>query len=102
MTSQFSPKVSEILAYSREEALRLSSSSVKPEHLLLGMMRIDNGAVYDVFNRMNIKKEDVKYSLESSGERWHHTFPKHTGSAAQRAGQQHPEVGSTGSPSAAR
>ena len=64
MTSQFSPKVSEILAYSREEALRLSSSSVKPEHLLLGMMRIDNGAVYDVFNRMNIKKEDIKYSLE--------------------------------------
>ena len=65
MTSQFSPKVSEILAYSREEALRLSSSSVKPEHLLLGMMRIDNGAVYDVFNRMNIKKEDVKFSLET-------------------------------------
>ena len=64
MTSQFSPKVSEILAYSREEALRLSSSSVKPEHLLLGMMRINNGAVYDVFNRMNIKKEDIKYSLE--------------------------------------
>ena len=65
MTSQFSPKVSEILAYSREEALRLSSSSVKPEHLLLGMMRIKDGPVCDVFNRMNIKKEDVKFSLET-------------------------------------
>ena len=31
MTSQFSPKVSEILAFSREEAARLASRSVGPE-----------------------------------------------------------------------
>ena len=64
MTSQFSPKVSEILAYSREEALRLSCSSVRPEHLLLGMMRIDNSPVSDVLSRFNIKKEDIKSALE--------------------------------------
>lgn len=39
MTSQFSPKVSEVLAFSREEATRLASRSVGPEHLLLGMLR---------------------------------------------------------------
>ena len=61
MTSQFSPKVSEILAYSREEAVRLSCNSVTPEHLLLGMMRINDGPVYDVFSRLNIKKEDLEY-----------------------------------------
>ena len=38
MTSQFSPKVSEILAFSREEATRLASRSVGPEHLLLGIL----------------------------------------------------------------
>ena len=43
MTSQFSPKVSEILAFSREEATRLASSFVGPEHLLLGMLREKNG-----------------------------------------------------------
>ncbi len=64
MTSQFSPKVSEILAYSREEALRLSCSSVRPEHLLLGMMRIDNSPVSDVLSRFKIKKEDIKSALE--------------------------------------
>ena len=45
MTSQFSPKVSQILAFSREEAARLASRSVGPEHLLLGMMRDKDGIV---------------------------------------------------------
>ena len=49
MTSQFSPKVSEILAYSREEATRLASRSVGPEHLLLGMLKMKNGPVAEVF-----------------------------------------------------
>ena len=65
MTSQFSPKVSEILAYSREEAQRLSCNSVKPEHLLLGMMRINDSPVSEVFSRLNIRKEDIKYALEA-------------------------------------
>ena len=64
MTSQFSPKVSEIRAFSREEAARLSSTSVTPEHLLLGMMRQNDGPVSDVFKRLNINKEDIKFSLE--------------------------------------
>lgn len=64
MTSQFSPKVSEILAFSREEAERLSCSSVSPEHLLLGMMRMNDGPIFDVLRQLNIKKEDIKTSLE--------------------------------------
>ena len=64
MTSQFSPKVSEILAFSREEAQRLFSSNVAPEHLLLGMLRMKEGPVCNIFSRFNIKKEDVKFSLE--------------------------------------
>ena len=79
MTSQFSPKVSEILAYSREEAVRLSCNSVTPEHLLLGMMRINDGPVYDVFSRLNIKKEDIKYALEMQiQEREGFTHPTNT------------------------
>lgn len=65
MTSQFSPKVSEILAYSREEAARLASRSVGPEHLLLGMMRIKEGPVNDVFRRLAINTSNVKRELES-------------------------------------
>ncbi len=65
MTSQFTPKVSEILAYSREEAARLASRSVGPEHLLLGMLRMKEGPVIDVFNRLNLNLSSIKTELEN-------------------------------------
>ena len=64
MTSQFSPKVSEILAFSREEAARLASRSVGPEHLLLGMLRSNDGPVVDLFHRLNLNLQSVKTELE--------------------------------------
>ena len=64
MTSQFSPKVSEILAFSREEAARLASRSVGPEHLLLGMLRSTEGPVIDLFHRLNLNLQSVKTELE--------------------------------------
>ena len=64
MTSQFSPKVSEILAFSREEAARLASRSVGPEHLLLGMLRSNGGPVIDLFHRLNMNLQSVKTELE--------------------------------------
>ncbi len=65
MTSQFSPNVSEVLAFSREEATRLASSSVGPEHLLLAILREKNNNIIDVFNRLGINIESVKENLES-------------------------------------
>jgi len=64
VTSQFSQKVSEILAFSREEASRLASRSVGPEHLLLGLMRMKDGPVINVFNRLDINMQAVKTELE--------------------------------------
>jgi len=65
LTSQFSPKVSEILAYSREEATRLASRSVGPEHLLLGLMRMKDGPVQHLFQRLDINPQTVKTELEN-------------------------------------
>ena len=64
MTTQFSPKLSEILAFSREEAARLASRSVGPEHLLLGILRSKEGPVIDLFNRLNMNLQAVKTELE--------------------------------------
>jgi ATP-dependent Clp protease ATP-binding subunit ClpC len=64
MTSQFSPKVSEILAFSREEATRLASRSVGPEHLLLGIIRERNGLIIDLFRRLDVNIDAVKEELE--------------------------------------
>ena len=65
MTSQFSPKVSEILAFSREEATRLASRSVGPEHLLLGLLRMKDGPVINVLQRMDINLPSLKTALEN-------------------------------------
>ena len=64
MTSQFSPKVSEILAFSREEANRLASRSVGPEHLVLGILRGKDSLLHSLFQRMNINESNVKTELE--------------------------------------
>ncbi len=64
MTSQFSPKVSEILAFSREEATRLASRSVGPEHLLLGILRGNDGPVSELFSRQDIDIQAIRAELE--------------------------------------
>ena len=64
MTSQFSPKVSQILAFSREEAARLASRSVGPEHLLLGILRDSSGPVHDLFVKSDINFQSIKEELE--------------------------------------
>ena len=64
ITSQFSPKVSQALAFSREEASRLSSLSVGPEHLLLGILRSHNDMVMRLFDRLEVNTQYVKQQLE--------------------------------------
>ncbi len=64
MTSQFSPKVSEILAFSREEATRLASNDVGPEHLLLGILRGKSGPVIELFHRLDVNIQRIKAELE--------------------------------------
>lgn len=64
MTNQFSEKISEILAYSREEAIRLANRCVAPEHLLLGMMRLRESTTNSLFHRLGIDSQSVKEKLE--------------------------------------
>mgnify|MGYP002522036827 FL=1 len=64
MTSQFSQKVSQILAFSREEAIRLASSSVRAEHILLGIIRDNAGPVYKLLSSNNIDIKVIKQELE--------------------------------------
>ena len=64
MNSQFTPIVTQILAFSREEASRLASRTVAPEHLLLGLMRMKDGPVADIFERLKLNRQSVKSALE--------------------------------------
>ena len=79
MSSQFTPKVSEILSFSREEASRLASRSVGPEHLLLALMRMKEGPVVNVFHRLDINMKTVKTELEERVRQEELGTPIHTG-----------------------
>lgn len=78
MTSQFSPKVSQILAFSREEAARLASRSVGPEHLLLGIMRDKTGFMNELFLKSDINFQTVKDELEQKVKEDDFTQPLNT------------------------
>ena len=64
MTNQFSKKVSDILMQSKEEAQRTDSKDVKPEHLLLGIMKSGTKPIYTLLYDKNVKPEAVRSELE--------------------------------------
>lgn len=65
MANQFSPKVSQILAFSKEEAIRLCSSHVGPEHLLLGILRDKDNNIQTMLRQMGVDNYDIKNDLEA-------------------------------------
>lgn len=79
MASQFSPKVSEILAFSREEAVRLASRSVGPEHLLLGILRDKHSIVHDLLLTTNSSLKSIRTELEAKVREEEFNHPINTG-----------------------
>jgi ATP-dependent Clp protease ATP-binding subunit ClpC len=43
MDSKFSPRIKDVLSYSREEAIRLGNDHIGTEHLFLGIIRDGEG-----------------------------------------------------------
>ena len=66
MTNSFSQRVSENLSFSREEALRLSSGAIRPEHLVLGMLRDKQSPLKALLTGANIDVDKVKFQLEKN------------------------------------
>ena len=66
MTNSFSQRVSENLSFSREEALRLSSGAIRPEHIVLGMLRDTQSPLTALLTGANIDVDKVKSQLEKN------------------------------------
>lgn len=66
MTNSFSQRVSENLSFSREEALRLSSGAIRPEHIVLGMLRDRQSPLKALLTGANIDVDKVKLQLEKN------------------------------------
>src|ERR1700742_47127 len=67
MDSNFSPKVKEIISYSREEALRLGNDFIGTEHLLLGLIREGDGLAVRVLQSMHVDLFDLRKEVEMAG-----------------------------------
>ena len=55
MEAKFSPKVKEIIGYSREEAMRLGHDYIGTEHLVLGIIRDGEGVAIKIMKNLNLE-----------------------------------------------
>ena len=66
MATRFSPDMSVVLAFSKEEAERLHNSSITPTHILLAMLRQKENEAVRVLQRMQIDLQELKRKLEET------------------------------------
>lgn len=65
MEAKFSPRVKDVITYSREEALRLGHDYIGVEHLFLGILREGEGNAIKILKAININLQDVRKAVES-------------------------------------
>tara|TARA_Y100000766_G_C18914362_1_gene610222 strand:- start:3523 stop:6096 length:2574 start_codon:yes stop_codon:yes gene_type:complete len=66
MDSKFSPRLNEVLSYSREEALRLGHNAIGPEHFLLGILREGNGSAIIILKALDVDLKALRKVVENS------------------------------------
>ena len=71
MNNQFSQDVQKLMLLSREEAGRLRSRTILPEHLLLAMLRRGSGSVVSILQKLHADtsalKQDIEKSMQQAG-----------------------------------
>lgn len=64
MDDNFSPRVKDVIAYSKEEALRLGHDFIGTEHLMLGLLRDGNGKAIDILSALDIDLNHLRRKVE--------------------------------------
>ncbi len=64
MDDNFSPRVKDVIAYSKEEALRLGHDFIGTEHLMLGVLRDGNGKAVNILNALDIDLNHLRRKVE--------------------------------------
>ena len=64
MDDNFSPKVKDVIAYSKEEALRLGHDFIGTEHLMLGLLRKGDGKAIEILNSLDINLDHLRKKIE--------------------------------------
>ena len=64
MDDNFSPRVKDVIAYSKEEALRLGHDFIGTEHLMLGLLRDGNGKAIDILSALEVDLNHLRRKVE--------------------------------------
>ena len=64
MNDNFSQKVKDVIAYSKEEALRLGHDQIGTEHLLLGILRDGDSKAVSILESLNVDLKSVREKIE--------------------------------------
>ena len=79
MDAKFSPRVKDVISYSREEALRLGHDYIGVEHLLLGIIREGEGVAMKMIKSSGVDSKELRKKLESKLESGQLTEVKNSG-----------------------
>jgi len=66
MEARFSPRVKDVISYSREEALRLGHDYMGVEHLLLGIIREGEGMAIKILKNLSVDIAELRRQIEAS------------------------------------
>lgn len=64
MDAKFSPRVKDMITLSRNEAVRMSNEFVGSEHLLLGLLKLNEGTAISLLQEFQIELGQIKSDLE--------------------------------------
>jgi ATP-dependent Clp protease ATP-binding subunit ClpC len=68
MDAKFSPRVRDVITFSREEALRLGHNYIGIEHILLGLIRDGEGNAVKILRRLEVDLDELRRMVEGSME----------------------------------
>ncbi|MBL7962548.1 MAG: ATP-dependent Clp protease ATP-binding subunit [Flavobacteriales bacterium] len=68
MDAKFSPRVRDVITFSREEALRLGHNYIGIEHILLGLIREGEGNAVKILKRLEVDLDDLRRTVEGAME----------------------------------
>ena len=60
MDDNFSPRVKDVISFSKEEALRLGHDYIGTEHLVLGILRDGGGKAISILNAIEVDLENLR------------------------------------------
>ena len=64
MNENFTSRIKDVIAYSKEEAIRLGHDFIGTEHLLLGILRKGEGKAIDILNELDVDISFLRKKIE--------------------------------------